>query len=666
MSLEEIALVGIGVKWLWEQYGKIVTDKAIGELKKKWSDFHWKEAEEKYRSHIYDQYKTTRILGNPKPIVVEDTYIDVYVTTNIATSQIYDINELPRFPAEHDSFHINNQTRISALDAIKKYSRLFILGKPGAGKTTFLKYLTLQTCKGSILKTPIFISLMEWAETHLEIIPFLVKQFEICNFPDAGVFIKNILDNGNALVLFDGLDEVKKEDNQRSQMIQKIVDFIKHYTKNQICLTCRPATTDYSFEQLTYLEIADFNDPQIRQFVVKWYQNEESKQKQFFNEFNKPENKRLHELARTPLLLTLLLLAFDETLCFPSRKIDLYKEGVDALLKKWSTSRNIRRDEIYRGLSPRRKEQMLARLAAQNFESRKYFVRKDTLVKQIDYYLSQLPKSDIKGEPDGEAVLKAIEEQHGLLVECAKGMYSFSHLTFQEYFTAHYIVDNASMGTIKKLIHNHMNDKEWDEIFLLTASLLDTADEFFEIFLNEISRLIQEDSQCVEIMNFVNKKSSKSKWKNKNGVRATLLLTGLYNICFFGFQFKNYPGIDNVDDFYILRTLGYAENLAISFASDHASDIAKTTKQAQSVMRNKDHLTINNRKKELLKLIAALDLGIDFKVDSFRRIWNLNTKQIVLFNKYLLSNILLTKCLLLGAVTNRADIENKLLVLSKV
>lgn len=43
---------------------------------------------------------------------------------------------------------------------------------------------------------------------------------------------------------------------------------------------------------------------------------------------------------------------------------------------------------------------------------------------------------------DGEAVLKAIEVQQGLLVERATETYSFSHLTLQEYLTAKYVVDN--------------------------------------------------------------------------------------------------------------------------------------------------------------------------------------------------------------------------------
>jgi predicted NACHT family NTPase len=39
------------------------------------------------------------------------------------------------------------------------FEELMVLGKPGAGKTTFLKHLVLQATNGKINKIPIFVSL---------------------------------------------------------------------------------------------------------------------------------------------------------------------------------------------------------------------------------------------------------------------------------------------------------------------------------------------------------------------------------------------------------------------------------------------------------------------------------------------------------------------------
>ncbi len=500
LTLEGAASAAAG--WLWEKYGKDIADKALDEVKERWNEFRWKEAELRYRARVKDLYSTTRLLGNPKPIVIEDVFTDVYVLDKPTAFQRYDLNELQKRPFERDSLRIKVERR-PALRVALSNRRLYILGKPGAGKTTFLKYLTLLACDGKIQKTPLFVSLKEWSDSKLELMPFLVKQFEICAFPDAAVFITHLLEKGDALVLFDGLDEVRQENEQRNQTIATLVNFAKQYPDAQICMTCRIASTDYSFEQFTYMEIADFDEKQMQVFVRKWYQEEPQRLEHFQAEFDKPENAGIRELAQTPLLLALLCLAFDETLSFPMRRVDLYREALDALLRKWDSSRLIRRDEIYHHLPVGRKLQMLAAIAAENFEAGNYFIHEDLLVDQIARYLSQLSSAQVGDFPDGLAVLKALEERHGILVERAHKIYSFSHLTFQEYFTAQYIVENASDGTVSRLVSSHFGSDRWREVFLLTASLLNNGDDFLRDYFRALDNLVAGNRSLNTVLHLV-------------------------------------------------------------------------------------------------------------------------------------------------------------------
>ena len=214
--------------------------------------------------------------------------------------------------------------------------------------------------------------------------------------------------------MLDGLDEV--EQIKHSKAISAINDFSKRFPKSKIIVTCRIAAVDYIFGGFSYVEIADFSHEQIIAFCQKWYQDV-NKFTRFMHEMQRKENKRLYELAKTPLLLALLCLVFDETMMLPKRRVDLYKEAFDALLKKWDASRGIRRDQIYQRLSPRRREQLLSILATENFVNGRYFIPKDMLVKKIEQYVEKLPPADIDKTwtLDAEGVLKAIEAQHGLL-----------------------------------------------------------------------------------------------------------------------------------------------------------------------------------------------------------------------------------------------------------
>ena len=67
------------------------------------------------------------------------------------------------------------QRRVPGIEAVKRYSKVMMLGKPGAGKTTFLKYLAMQCIDGGFLsdsfaaarsadRQSIFITLKDFAE----------------------------------------------------------------------------------------------------------------------------------------------------------------------------------------------------------------------------------------------------------------------------------------------------------------------------------------------------------------------------------------------------------------------------------------------------------------------------------------------------------------------
>ena len=55
-------------------------------------------------------------------------------------------------------------------------------------------------------------------------------------------------------------------------------------------------------------------------------------------------------------------------------------------------------------------------------------------------------------------ILDKILIDQGLFVERVKGSYSFSHLTFQEYLTANYIVGNPR--SIQGLVNQHLHDQQ--------------------------------------------------------------------------------------------------------------------------------------------------------------------------------------------------------------
>ena len=283
---------------------------------------------------------------------------------------------------------------------------------------------------------------------------YIYREFAICGLPDHKEFVLRLLLSGKCAILFDGLDEVASA--VRDSVLRDLNKFADTYGENQIIISCRVAAYNYWFERFVDVEVADFGDHEIQAFIQNWFGDDSKKAQLCWAEMNRTTG--IKEIACTPLLLTMICLAYDETMEFGKNGAELYRDAIEALLRKWDTSRTISRGEIYQHLTTKRKEAMFCTMAAHTFESEQYFFQKSTAVELIRKFLTSLGDSTMECDPDGaRAVLEACEAQHSLVVERAKGIYSFSHLTFHEYFTALYVV-SVGQDSWSNLIRSYVGD----------------------------------------------------------------------------------------------------------------------------------------------------------------------------------------------------------------
>jgi predicted NACHT family NTPase len=484
----------------------------------------------KVSANIQKRCGTMRVLDMTQPITVDSIYTSVNILEKISRNQRHSIEELLEEceVEDFDRFVLGavRQRRIPALEAVKQHDKLMILGKPGAGKTTFLKWLALQCQEGGVQvdRVPFFVTLKEFAETEGEpdLFGFIAQQLTECGVERGAEVGAKILEAGRSIILLDGLDEVRGRDHDR--VIYIIRHAAEYFAGNQFVLTCRIAAKEYVFEQFTEVEVADFDDRQIADFADKWFKAKDPvKAEKFPQELQ--FNSRLKELATNPLLLTLLCLVFEEGGRFPTNRAELYKEGLDVLLKKWDSKRNIKRDEVYKKISLQRKEDLLSQVAYMAFANNDYFFKQTFVEAQIQDYIRNLPKASSNPESlqlDSAAVLNSITAHHGLLVERARSIYSFSHLTFQEYFTARWFKEKADGDFGDLLVH--ITDLRWREVFLLTVGMLQNADKLLQGMKQKIDNLLSQDQDLQKFLDWVDRKSYSTRNNYKSvAVRAYYL-----------------------------------------------------------------------------------------------------------------------------------------------
>ena len=498
------------------------------------------------REKIKHQCGVLQLLDINRPVDLDQIYVDVNILEQIPSQQWLEIAAIDSLaPEDVDRFGLGKitESQIPGIQAVETYRKLRVLGKPGSGKTTFLKYLAIQCNREEIIanQVPIFITLRDFAESykddhHVNLLEFIHQEFLTSNISHLATLKKLLLD-GRILLLIDGMDEVSQEEEQI--VLNEIRRFTEKYHKNQFVTSCRTASQRLALKGFTDVEIAPFTDAQINIFARKWFV-EFSKTNaadglaeslRFIEKLELLKNWRFRRMITTPLFLHLSCSIFHRQGKFPVKQAEFYKQGMDLLLGKWDEAKGIERDQLYRGFLLPQKLKLLSQIALATFEQGQYFFEEKVIEQHIGDYLQSLP--DASHDPEeiqqaSIAVLRAIESQHGILAERAKGIFSFSYLALQEYFTARKIVASHNLQTLEQSLRrlvDHITDPHWREIFLLTSSMLLSADGLMQLMKQQIDSLVAEDPYLQEFLTWASNKEQANSPKTKPATERAFYLT---------------------------------------------------------------------------------------------------------------------------------------------
>jgi hypothetical protein len=281
--------------WFWNKFGDSLIQSAA---KSAWQSFDHMKGAQRYAQKVEELYGTMRVLGKNEPVSVSDIYTSLSILDKFTAQLRYDPERLNLELWNRKSAQ-ETINRVDGMDFVQDIDNLFVLGRPGAGKSTFLRHVTLEALRGKVLKEverkerkktnetiktkskgkmgkrnkgggnniaerayvrveetfsvqvvrllPVLIELRDYALEEMSLLDYIAKQFDVCGFPNASDFIEKVLSDGRLIVLFDGLDEVPKDQDKMQSISREIEDFTKKYNTNKFIITCRIAASDYRF-----------------------------------------------------------------------------------------------------------------------------------------------------------------------------------------------------------------------------------------------------------------------------------------------------------------------------------------------------------------------------------------------------------------------------------
>lgn len=433
---------------------------------------------------LKQQVSGVKILGMQQPVDLKDLYYPVTVSTNIRR-RMY----TPEWKSLTEKEKGKKPAAIKPTDDgdsyISKHERVVLLGGPGAGKTTFLKFTALAYSDKAIFKRtklsnsylPIFLHLPLMAKDEEEIIDAICKPLQSRTDEYARDFYIRLMEKGLCVLLLDSLDEVPKD--QKSNVIHKIKNFAALYPALRIMISCRTADYEQVFDDFSEVELARLPREGVETVVKAWFNKDTEKSKKLLNLLE--NDQTISSLTETPLLLSLLCIQFKNDLALPKRKSELYRRCVDALVRDWDTTRGFRRDTSYSQLSDDGKEKIFEAIAGNSCRDYVNYELDEALV--LQYISDEIARYSLNPN-DSKEILKEIEKHHGILEKCSVETYQFSHGTMHEYFAARFFVaKRLELEIIKK----HYESDEWHDIIIFIASIMDDPSCYLKFLVSKSS-----------------------------------------------------------------------------------------------------------------------------------------------------------------------------------
>ncbi len=404
----------------------------------------------------------------------------------------------------------------------QNYKYIVILGDPGSGKSTLLQYLALNWAE-----SPLSIAISQPIPLLIELRTYLRRRenSECYNFLEffhkcSGAIyhlnqhqLHEQLKSGNALVMFDGLDEVF-DIGIREDVITDIHRFTNEYPHVRVIVTSR--VIGYKAQRLRDAEfrhfmLQDLETEQIQDFINRWHDltfNDEIDKLKKRERLQKAINtsKSIQELAGNPLLLTMMAI-LNRHQELPRDRPELYNQASRVLLHQWDVERALVEDARVdpKTIDYKDKQAMLRQVAYQMQANDKSLagnlISASDLEKVLINYLKIL-EFDSPREI-ARVMINQLRTRNFILCFVGADYYAFVHRTFLEYFCAWEFVwrfketQTLSIEQLKiEVFGKHWQDESWHEVLRLIAGMLEPR------FIGEIiDYLLEQDGEAEKFTN---------------------------------------------------------------------------------------------------------------------------------------------------------------------
>jgi len=411
-------------------------------------------------------------------------------------------DELPFSPLDLES---DFTSEVALDEALRQNRALVVLGDPGGGKTTLLRWLAVAAARGAygmgldlgiaerLLPVPVSVGrlaeIRREAGTATPVTECLARYFHARNLGAPDVlkeFLEARLKAGECLLLLDGLDEVLSD--ERETVHTWLETFASQYPANRWIVSSRfVGYRSFALSGGKEIALRPFSDEQVEKYIsafcrayVQWENNgvadaaaAERAAKQLTEAL--AAKPRLKSLVRNPFLLSGLALIHRAVGRVPAHRIQFYEIFARCLCEAWGMARRIVAESTGGTTSELAYEgealPILGALACRMHNDhpsgrapRAYVIK---VLASVLQEKRSVPAAE--SQKAAEEFLKRAADGIQIFLERGPDEWGFLHLTFQEFFCAAGLHAEEQFA---KVALKHLFDPRWEEVIRLGVGYL--------------------------------------------------------------------------------------------------------------------------------------------------------------------------------------------------
>lgn len=382
---------------------------------------------------------------------------------------------------EHDVDTSNVKTILSAND---REDKIIVDGTGGAGKSMLMRYLFVDTVSrnaGDYI--PVYMELAKITANsmhEMDIRAFVHQSMEhYGKISLSDTVFDYSLEQGGYIFLFDGFDEVKEDD--ADDILDALQKFSAKYSNNAFIISSRERLQLRSLSSFQIIHANKLSKDKAIKLAQKFPGHPDIISR-FCGNLKDSWFQKYYEFAKSPLLLTMMFITFEQNGDISNCLPDFYQDCFDALYNKHDTVHKIGFKRTFHcDISKREFQTVFSYFCFHTWRQEIYDFSEDEMLEWLE---KSLKKQNLS--VSAEDYLKDLTDSL-CMITYEGHRYRFAHRSFQTYFAAKYTrtLSDEQQRTFLIDKFNWDSNAYWDDNYLILLNQVD-HERFLSNFIESV------------------------------------------------------------------------------------------------------------------------------------------------------------------------------------